>query len=181
MGAGCSSDNQDVEPTVDASGKSTLKKDASTRNGNASRRFREDLAAQFQAEYPEDDDPLAFAKGSRERTLLKVFHLLDKGNVGYIQIPEWNDYIIDVGLTTHALTKELKWILVEQKAKTGAAHPRVTPAQFVTAMANMVSSMDDPEFGRFIERSLTLHRSKKAQPNDPAFVEDPVSPMEAQQ
>ncbi|EFJ52571.1 hypothetical protein VOLCADRAFT_120322 [Volvox carteri f. nagariensis] len=156
MGNGCSTEKstETLSPHATRS-KSMLSKSAS---GAGSRKTREDLASQFVAEFPADDDPdddmPSYPEGSREATLLKVFNLLDSENCGYILVPVWKDYVLQMGLTTEALAKELAVIVADQKTP---GDPRVTARQFVTAMVHMVVGYDDPEFGKFVAQTLMTY------------------------
>ncbi|GLC41146.1 hypothetical protein PLESTF_000801800 [Pleodorina starrii] len=160
MGNGCSSDKStETLPPAAPRAKSALSKSAS---GAGSRKTREELAAQFVAEFPADDDPdevPSYKEGSREATLLKVFNLLDSSNVGYLTVPVWKDYVLSAGLTTEALAKELAVIVAEQDTP---GDPRVSARQFVTAMAHMVAGYDDPSFGQFVAQTLGAYRARGA-------------------
>ncbi|GIL45977.1 hypothetical protein Vafri_3084 [Volvox africanus] len=160
MGSACSTDKSTETMSPHATrARSALSKSAS---GVGSRRTREELASQFVAEFPADDDPddePSYPEGSREATLLKVFNLLDSANCGYILVPVWKDYVLQAGLTMEALAKELAVIVADQKTP---GDPRVTGRQFVTAMVHMVAGYDDHAFGQFVAQTLVTYRAKGA-------------------
>ncbi|KXZ51977.1 hypothetical protein GPECTOR_11g99 [Gonium pectorale] len=133
-----------------------------TGSGGGSRK-REELAAQFIAEFPADDDPdegpPEYAEGSREATLLKIFNLLDSDHRNFIEIPVWKEYAVQVGLTTEALGKEVMAIVAAQSSD-ARGDPRVNAYQFVKAMTNMVAHMDDKAFGMLLAQTLTMYRAR---------------------
>ncbi|PNH11278.1 hypothetical protein TSOC_001879 [Tetrabaena socialis] len=166
MGAGCSS-GQDQAPKTLANSGSGGRSQKGGAGGAGARSIAasskaDELAANFVAEYPSDDEPddtPSYPEGSREATLLNVYYLLDKANLGYITIPDWKDYIRDAGLTMEALAHELGPIVADQ-AEPG--DPRVTARQFVNAMVHMTADMDDRDFGHFVAQTLQTYRTKGA-------------------
>lgn len=176
MGAGCSTERNaqanPASPTArtpsaksgpvrSTSAKSLANARGSIECAHLSRRTREELAAQFVAEYPQDDEAApSYPEGSREATLLKIFNLLDKGGTGSTDVHTWRDFVQQAGITTEELARELAIIVADQPAGT-EGDPRVSAAQYVAGMARMTANLDDPAFGRFVAQSLTAYRTGK--------------------